>query len=598
MIETAVQQAKRWADLQALQEHYTDFRDFYHDCSLDLIGFVPTEEQYDIAQYAAHGPHYCMIQAQRGEAKTTITGCYAVWSLIRNPATRILIVSAGTKMAKQISVWCIQIINGMPELECLRVDSSHPGARASVEAYDVHHTLKGAEKSPSIACLGITSTSQGYRADLLIPDDIESAKNSMTAHMREQLRHLTRDFTAINAKGRIIYLGTPQSTESIYNELPARGFGIRIWPGRYPTLEEEPHYNGKLAPMITKAMALDPTLREGGGMLGDRGKPTDPLMCTEEMLVKKENDQGAAYFNLQYMLDTSLSDLEKFPLKLCDLLFYSFDMEDAPRRFTWSADPAFQIHHAVGSSLKDPIYRAAKVTPEFLPYTYKLLSIDPAGGGQNGDETGISVLYANSCGWIAAMYIGGLPGGSDPRKLEHIVNLAKKWDVHDCIIEKNFGYDAWPNALTAACADKDWPMSIETVWATGQKEKRIIDSLEPVIGSHKLIINTSCLAEDVALANKYPTELRSLYQWLFQMKFITRDRGALIHEDRLEALSQGVTHLMAQISADAPNDGHQIPVNTFKGFKLGNDGKWAFAHRVADGVTSGAVTTLMSRFRR
>ena len=315
MIESPEQQMQRWDDLKALQEHYADFRDFYHDCSVDLLGFVPTDEQYDIAQYVAYGAHYAMVQAQRGEAKTTITGCFAVWCLIHDPWFRVLIISAGTPLAKQISVWCIQIINGMPELECLRVDPSHPGARASVEAYDIHHTLKGAEKSPSIACLGITSTSQGYRADLLIPDDIESSKNSKTAHMREQLRHLTKDFTSINSKGRIIYLGTPQSTESIYNELPARGFDVRIWPGRYPTLEEEPNYNGHLAPSIVAQMTQDPSLRTGGGPLGDRGKPTDPGMMSEVQLTKKEVDQGRSYFNLQHMLDTALSDSDRYPLK-------------------------------------------------------------------------------------------------------------------------------------------------------------------------------------------------------------------------------------------------------------------------------------------
>ena len=161
----------RWSELKKLQLHYVDFRDFYADCSEMLLGFTPSAMQYDIANYVANGPLYCMVQAQRGEAKTTITGCFAVWCLIHDPSFRVLILSAGSKMAKQISTWCIQIINSMPELEILRCDKSHPGARASVEAYDVHWQLKGADKSPSIACMGITSSIQGFRADLLIADD-------------------------------------------------------------------------------------------------------------------------------------------------------------------------------------------------------------------------------------------------------------------------------------------------------------------------------------------------------------------------------------------------------------------------------------------
>lgn len=599
MIETLEQQEKRWSDLAALQEHYADFRDFYYDCSVDLLGFEPTEQQLDIAKYVAYGPHYAMVQAQRGEAKTTITGCYAVWCLIHNPSFRILIVSAGTPLAKQISTWCIQIINHMPELACMRVDKSHDGARSSVESYDVHHTLKGPDKSPSIACLGITSTSQGYRADVLIADDVESKKNSATATMREQLRDLTRDFVSINQKGRILYLGTPQSHESIYNDLPARGFTVRIWPGRYPTAKEEANYNGHLAPSIVMQMTMDPSLRTGGGPLGDRGQPTDPGMMPEDILTKKEIDQGTSYFNLQHMLDTALSDAERFPLKLKDLMFYSFDLEEAPQKFTWSNDPTFQIPNAVGAAIQDPIHRPAKVSDDFIPYTYKLMSIDPAGGGQNGDETGVSILYANSSGWIACMANTGIPGGTEPRKLKQIVSLAKKWKVNDCIIERNYGGDAWPNALAAACADADWPMSIETVWAQGQKELRIIDALEPVVGFHKLILNHSLLEEEAMSLQRYPAEVRQLYSLLFQIKHITRDRGSLMHEDRLESMSQGVTWLVRVIKQQFPDGPPPKPIDRFKGFQKDNAGNWRFAHRVAPQETGGRLNaSILDRFKR
>ena len=103
-----------------------------------------------------------MIQAQRGQAKTTITACYAVWRIIHEPSTRILIVSSGDTMATEIANWVIQIIKNMDELKCLRPDKS-AGDRESVKAFDVHFALKGPEKSPSIACMGITSNMQGKR---------------------------------------------------------------------------------------------------------------------------------------------------------------------------------------------------------------------------------------------------------------------------------------------------------------------------------------------------------------------------------------------------------------------------------------------------
>lgn len=58
--------AWRWDELIKLQSHYSDFRDFYADCSEELIGFTPSEMQYNIAQYVSQGPMYAMVQAQRG----------------------------------------------------------------------------------------------------------------------------------------------------------------------------------------------------------------------------------------------------------------------------------------------------------------------------------------------------------------------------------------------------------------------------------------------------------------------------------------------------------------------------------------------------
>jgi hypothetical protein len=203
--------AERWDDLRALQREYPDARDFLTDVLKALIGVTPTDIQYDIMDYLQRGADYRMIQAQRGEAKTTITGIFAVWRLIQDPTTRVLIFSAGGDMAEEISNWVIQVIYGLDILECLRPDTTRQGQRASVKRFDVHYHLKGAEKSPSVACMGVTANMQGRRADILIADDIESSKNAYTENMREQLRHKMRDFPSICSKGEIIFLGTPQS---------------------------------------------------------------------------------------------------------------------------------------------------------------------------------------------------------------------------------------------------------------------------------------------------------------------------------------------------------------------------------------------------
>lgn len=225
----------RWCDIEDLREHYEDFGDFLYDCMTDLMGFECSALQLDIGAFLQHGPKLGMIQAQRSQAKSTIVAIFAVWQLIHDCKHRVLIISAGSEVAMEIANWVIQIIMNWEMLACMKPDRTH-GDRASTKAFDINWQLKGPEKSPSVACIGITANMQGRRADLLIPDDIESSKNGTTEVQRAALEHLSKDFSSICQSGRIMYLGTPQTVDSIYNNLGERGFEIRVWTGRYLSL--------------------------------------------------------------------------------------------------------------------------------------------------------------------------------------------------------------------------------------------------------------------------------------------------------------------------------------------------------------------------
>lgn len=538
---------KRWQDLEALQEHYVRFEDFLYDVITDLLGFKCTELQLDIARYLETGPLYRMIQAQRGQAKTTITAAYAVWRLIHNPRTRIVIISAGASLATQIANWVIQIIMHMPELECLRPDKA-AGDRASRLEFDVHYTLKGAEKSPSVACLGVSSSIQGYRADILIADDIESKKNSRTATARALLAELTKDFTSICSTGDIIYLGTPQSNDSVYNSLPARGFDIRIWPGRYPTPEELPNYGTFLAPSISEKILDNPELQSGGGVDGKRGQPTDPTLLDEEALTKKELDQGKAYFNLQHMLDTKLTDEARYPLKLRDLVFMPVPQERAPLIVNWVKSESNRLHPPMGFPIQESMYLATGHGEDFGVYNGTHMYIDPAGGGKNGDETAY-VVTRFLAGKIFLATVGAIPGGYATENLERLARVAKQFKPDKITIEENFGKGAFAKVFTPILL-KEYPCSIEEVYETGQKELRIIDTLEPIISNHKLIVDPELLHDDWASVQKYPVEQRPTYSMFFQMARITRERGALVHDDRLDALAGSCRYWVNALAHD------------------------------------------------
>lgn len=551
----------RWAELETLQSQYPDFTDFLDDV-FDHLGFDLSWVQADIGDFLANGPDHIMVQAQRGQAKTTITAAYAVWSLVHNPKARVLILSAGGTQASEISTLIVKLIMTMDVLECIRPDASN-GDRTSVEKFDVHYTLKGVDKSPSVACSGIGGNLQGKRADVLIADDIESVKNASTGTMRDILLNLTRDFTSICIKGRIIYLGTPQSIDSIYNSLPGRGFTIRIWPGRYPTPKQLDNYNGMLAPAVLQRLLRQPLLGSGGGMLGDQGRPVElGEYLGEEQLQFKERDQGPSYFQLQHMLNTRLVDAHRFPLKPENLVV--LNLGKVPQ-YPLSVIRGFGTDKRKDFTVNNLSFQMSaphEVSAETAALQGLVMYVDPAGGGKNADETGYCVAgFLN--GVIYVFEVGGLPGGYEDATLQTLKARAVYWGVQVIKIEKNMGYGAFAAVWTPLLRgnDKDpvtgkeipdtgFKGGIEEDYVTGQKELRIIGTLEPVMARGALVFDEAIVAKDAEDIQRYIPGERQSYSLFHQMSRLTREPKSLPHDDRLDALEGAVRHFVLLLAVD------------------------------------------------
>ena len=546
-------QLEMWSALKEVQEAFPcnvqGFLLFAQVCISTLIPGSPdlNRVQADICKWLFAGPQFRMVQAQRGQAKTTLTAIYAVFMLIHNPKSIILIVSAGGKMSKDIASFVIQIIEGLDILWMLRADKNN-GDRSSIEGYDVHWVLKGVNKSPSIKCLGVDSNIAGSRADILIADDIESTKNSRTVTTREVLEDLTKEFESVCSKGEIIYLGTPQSTESIYNNLPGRGYAIRIWTGRYPTYDQESNYGSLLAPMLVQDMILNPDIRSGYGLDGMQGKPTCPEMFDEETLLGKELSMGSAKFQLQFMLNTKLTDEERYPLKLRNLIVQDYSVDHGPVLPVWTNQPG-NLYQSASVNGKFKLYRAMQQEYEFRPFEQRVMYIDPAGGGKNGDEMAYAVIGLIGA-YVYVLRVGGVPGGFEEESLLKLVRIARETKCKTVLIEKNFGNGAHANMIKPLFTREEWPVTIEETWETGQKELRIIDTLEPLLTSHRLIISPDVIEDDFNSIQRYPPELRGTYRLLHQIALITRERGCLRHDDRLDALASAVRYVVEKLDFD------------------------------------------------
>lgn len=294
----------------------SDFRYFLLAIWKELALPDPTPLQYDIGKYLQHGPKRCIIEAFRGVGKSWITSAFVVWLLYRDPQLKIMVVSASKDRADQFSTFTKRLINTVPWLAHLSARSEQ---RDSLHAFDVGPASP--DHSPSVKSVGITGQLTGSRADVIIADDIEVVNNSQTQTARERLSELVKEFDAILKPlptSRIIFLGTPQCEMSLYNELPKRGYECRIWPALYPSDEQVMAYAGKLAPFILE----NPNY--------EQGSTTDPKRFSNEDLQERLLSYGKAGFALQFMLDTSLSDADKYPLKFSDLLVMSVPYQKGP----------------------------------------------------------------------------------------------------------------------------------------------------------------------------------------------------------------------------------------------------------------------------
>ena len=175
------------------------------------------------------------------------------------------------------------------------------------------------------------------------------------------------------------------------------------------------------------------------------------------------------------------------------------------------------------------------------------MSIDPAGRGS--DETGYAVVKMLN-GNLFVPDAGGLQGGYEEATLEKLAHKAKEHKVNYIIVESNFG-DGMFNQLMMPILRKIYPCSIKEVRHNTQKEKRIIDTLEPIMNQHRLIIDPKVIKNDFESAQDYPIETQLKYQLIYQLSRLTKNRGSLKHDDRLDALSIAVNYWTEQMAQSA-----------------------------------------------
>jgi hypothetical protein len=169
--------------------------------------------------------------------------------------------------------------------------------------------------------------------------------------------------------------------------------------------------------------------------------------------------------------------------------------------------------------------------------------------GQSKDETGYAVLYTLN-GYIYLMEVGGYRGGYDDPTLEKLAKKAKQWDIQTVVHESNFG-DGMFGKVFQSTLLKHHKCSMEEIRARGMKELRICDTIEPLMGSHRLVIRDEVIREDYQTARDVDGKHDVRYSAFYQMTRMTREKGAVAHDDRVDALALGIEWLREGMQVDS-----------------------------------------------
>ena len=518
--------------LTALQDDFKVFLTaLWHQ--LDLP--PPTRAQYSIADYLQNGPKRLQIQAFRGVGKSWITGAFVLWTLFNNPEKKIMIISASKERADNMSIFLQKLIIETPWLKHLQPKSDD--SRWSRISFDVNCAP---HQAPSVKSVGITGQLTGSRADLMILDDIEVPGNSMTELMREKLLQLCTEAESIltpKDDSRIMYLGTPQTTFTVYKKLAERSYRPFVWPARYP--RNLANYEGLIAPQLQSD--IDTGIEEW--------QCTDPDRFDDEDLLEREASMGRSNFMLQFQLDTSLSDAEKFPLKMADLVVTSVNPSEAPDNCVWCSDPANVIKDLPTVGLPgDYFYSPMQIQGEWSDYQETICSVDPSGRGT--DETAACYISQKN-GFLYLHEVRAYRDGYSDNTLLDILKGCKKYNATTLLIESNFGDGIVSELFRKHTQQIKQPIYIEETRANVRKEDRIIDSLEPVLNQHRLVCDRKVIEWDYASNPDTAPELRLLYMLFYQMSRMCREKFAVKHDDRLDCLAQGVKYFTDALSISA-----------------------------------------------
>ena len=492
-----------------------DFRNHLYFCFKYLGLNNPTPKQYAMAELLQHGTEDFLLQAGRGDGKSVINACFVSWRLLLNPNRTQLVLSATSDKAIKFVSQVRQTLRVVPYMEFL---SPQEFEKDSAFGFNVHgRTVFGQDLS--VSAKGITSQITGSHADDILCDDIEIPENSDSPSSREKLWERCMELENVRNKipgATIRFLGTPQTKDSVYNRLSSI-YKVIKFPAVMPDLSASAEIENVSPYILCLPFEV--------------GSSTQPERFSDEILLGIEAKIGPSLFSLHYKLDTTESDSKRYPLHLSDLLVFDVDPSIFPNKVTWANSDVNKRVSSFGMR-GDLVYEPMWISSEYLPYMETCLFIDPSGRG--ADETAVCIAsFVN--GYIVVHELFGLSGGYDTATLMKICQMVNYYKIHKVRYESNYGDGMFGQILRPIIGQYCKQVAIEEYKVTGNKENRIIASLEPVFAQHRLVFNTEAIKDK---------------ETQIQITRLTERKGCLAHDDRIDVLAAAVQYWIKGMGMD------------------------------------------------
>lgn len=440
-----------------------------------------------------HRGDLAVLRCFRGFGKSTILAVYNAWRYYRDRQYRILHQSESDGTAYKTSRDTQNVLRNHPLTKGML-----PDGQGTVEQWWVNNALD--MRNASMYAKGIMSNVTSARANECQNDDVEVPRNIQTPEAREKLRYRLGEQTHILIPGgRKLFIGTPHTHDSLYDELEQMGadcLTIKLFRQEFRIEENEATATRYRVPFVPEYVFVG--IHKGARLLQpgidyritDDGiefaEPPDTLVdcyadcewserfTTDEMLKRRKETRTINEWDSQYQLHSKpVGEVRLNPERIRE----------------YNVQPEVRIAN-----------RECTMWLGGVQIVGAVAYWDVALGKIRSDASAFSLMLTDSRGHLYWHVCQGLTGdlaefdGDDKIVAGQVIqirDLVLKYQIPRVIVETNGPGGFAPKLLRQAL--KGTGCGVSEFFATTNKQKRILDAYEAPLSTRFLWAHTDVL---------------------------------------------------------------------------------------------------------